>query len=337
MHLTPSKAGRNVIRHPFFKVGLAMAAFLMILMFGTLGYVVLEGFSFLDALYMTIITISTVGFNEVQDLSDSGRWFTIILIVINLSLLTFFVSYITQYFVDGHFQAYYKRYKMNRSIHHLHDHVILCGYGRNGKAAAQLIIKNRIPIVILEKHDTKLDEEQELRHYLNADATQDEVLKSAGIEQAKALITTLPDDADNLFIVLTARELNPSLRIIARASNDSSIRKLKTAGANDVIMPDKIGGIHMANLVINPDIKEFIDYMSVHESDVQINELPVKKTIHLSELDCWNKTGVTILGMRNTESNYVLNPAANTLLNTGDKLIVLGYQSQISRLKELLG
>ncbi|MFI5134577.1 MAG: potassium channel family protein, partial [Chitinophagales bacterium] len=263
---------RDIQRHPLFKVALAMGTFLLIVLFGTIGYMLVQNFSFLDSLYMTVITISTVGFAEVHDLTPEGRWFTILLIILNLSLLTFFVSYITRYFLDGNFQAFYKRYRMNRSINHLSNHVIICGFGRNGKAASQLIMKNNIPVVIIEKHDPKTDEELDLRYYLHADATRDETLKEAGIDHARALVTTLPDDADNLFIVLTARELNSSIRIISRASNDSSIRKLKTAGANDVIMPDKIGGIHMANLVVNPDVKEFIDYMSAQESEVLINE-----------------------------------------------------------------
>ncbi|MBS1656686.1 MAG: NAD-binding protein [Bacteroidetes bacterium] len=325
-----------ILRHPFFKVILAFGTFLLIVGFGTVGYIYVEDYPFLDALFMTVITISTVGYEEVRPLSSAGRVFSIILIILNLSLLTFFVSYITQYFLDGRFQEFFNRYKMNRSIQHLKDHVIICGYGRNGKEAANLILKNKVPVVILEKNDPKLDEELPLRYYVHADATQDESLQFAGVHNAGALITTLPDDADNLFIVLTAREMNPGLRIIARASHDSSIRKLKTAGASEVIMPDKIGGIHMANLVINPDVKEFIDYMAAQESDTQISEISVSKNVELSSLDCWNRTGALVLGLRDSEKNYYLNPSAGTILNAGDRLIVLGHKKQIEKVKELV-
>jgi voltage-gated potassium channel len=285
---------------------------------------------------MTVITLSTVGYQEVHPLSYEAKWFTILLILINLSLITFFVSYITQYFLDGNFQLFYKRYKMKRSINHLHDHVIICGFGRNGKAASHLISSNRVPAVILEKSAQHAEDEESLCLHMHADATKDESLMDAGIKNAKALITTLPDDADNLFIVLTARELNPALIIISRASNDSSIRKLKSAGATEVIMPDKIGGIHMATMVINPGVKAFIDYMSTQSSNMQISEISVNKNIRLSEMDCWKKTGATILGIRNSEKNYILNPPAETMLGSGDCLIILGHEQQLELVEQLV-
>jgi len=323
-------------KHPLYKLLIAAMAFASVLLFGTIGFVIIEHFDFTDAFYMTVITISTVGFEEVHHLSDTGKWFTTVLIIINISLLTFFASHITQGILDGNFQQFYKRYKMKKAINQLRDHVILCGYGRNGKAAAHLMIKNNIPVVVLERHEPHSSEEDDLRYHMIADATKDEALQDAGIGYAKALITTLPEDADNLFIVLTAKEINPNLRIISRASNDTSIRKLKSAGAAEVIMPDKIGGIHMATLVINPDVKAFIDYMSNQSSDVQLSEIPVKKTIGLSEMDCWKKTGATILGMRNAEKNYVLNPSAETQLREGDRIIAIGSQQQLKNLEALV-
>jgi voltage-gated potassium channel len=328
---------QNEIRkHPLFKAALAFAAFAGVLFLGTAGYMEIEHFNFTDAVYMTVITLATVGFQEVHPLSYSGKWFTILLIIINLSLITFFVSYITRYVLDGNFQVFYKRYKMKQSINHLRDHVIICGFGRNGKAAAHLITRNNVPAVILEKEEQHADDEESLRFHVYADATKDETLLEAGIKNAKALITTLPDDANNLFIVLTAKELNPNLIIISRASNDSSIRKLKSAGATEVIMPDKIGGIHMANVVINPDVNAFIDYMASQSSDVQISEIGVNKNIRLSEMDCWKKTGATILGIRNSEGNYILNPPAETQLNSGDRLIILGYEQQIKIVEQMV-
>jgi voltage-gated potassium channel len=324
-------------KHPFYKVITAILCFFAVILFGTIGFIIIEHFNFTDAFYMSMITISTVGFEEVHHLSPAGKWFTIFLIGINLSLLTVIVSNITQYFLDGNFQAFYKQYKMEKRISHLRNHVIVCGFGRNGKAAAQLIMKNNTAVVVLEKNESTEFREDELRYCLHADATRDEVLVDAGINHASALITTLPDDADNLFIVLTAKELNPSLRIISRASNDTSIRKLKTAGATEVIMPDKIGGIHMATMVINPDVKAFIDYMANQTSDVQINEITIRRSVRLSELDCWKSTGATIIGMKRGGDEYVLNPSEETTIHEGDRLIVLGFNAQLKKVKELVG
>ncbi len=327
----------RIRKHPLYKLIRAFIALAGVLVIAVAGFMIIEHFNVTDAFYMAIITISTVGFGEVHPLSEVGKWFTMVLIVINLSLLTYIVSYITQYFLDGNFQRFYKRYKMTRAINELHDHVIICGFGRNGKAAARLIMENKIPVVVLERHETQDDDdEHDFKFLFHTDATNDEALLAAGIEHARGLITTLPDDADNLFIVLTARELNPRLQIISRASNDSTIRKLKSAGANEVIMPDKIGGMHMATLIINPSVKAFIDYMSNQVSDVQVNELTVKKSMRLSEMDCWKNTGATVLGMRNSGNNYVLNPPGETILAAGDCLIVLGDHHQIKKVEALM-
>ena len=177
----------------------------------------------------------------------------------------------------------------------------------------------------------------EIKHYVYGDATRDEVLIDAGLHKAKALITTLPDDASNLFVVLTARELNPKIKIISRASNDTSVKKITTAGANNVIMPDKIGGAHMATLVLNPDVSEFVDLMaSTNGTGFKILEIQASVNTTLAELDCWKKTGATVLGLKQHNGEYVLNPSGTTAVYRGTSLIVMGSKDQLNSVKQLL-
>jgi voltage-gated potassium channel len=323
---------------PFAKVYISMAVFVLILLLGTVGYMMIEGYEALDALYMTVITLATVGFSEVKPLSHSGRIFTIILILANIGTFTYFITQISSYFLDGEFSKVYKTYKMKSFINDLSGHVILCGFGRNGREAAKILHGSNLDFVVIEKVESRTDNlPYPVKHYMVDDATQDEVLIEAGIARAKALITTLPDDADNLFVVLTARELNPGLKIITRASHDSSIRKLKMAGANNIIMPDKIGGVHMASMVAAPDIKEFMDLMtSQHNAHFSVTEIESNKNVTLEELDCWNKTGATILGIKSTEGEYAINPVPKTILLKGHKLIVMGSKDQLDKVKGVL-
>ena len=325
-------------KHPYYRIYIAFMPFFIMVFGGTLGYMLIEDYSLLEAVYMTIITMSTVGFMEVQPLSEAGRIFTIGLIFINITLFTLFVSYTTRYFLDGRFQTNYKLWRMIHSIEKLKDHVIICGFGRNGQSAAQLFANNNIPFVVIEKHFAKMDHLKfPVDYYLTNDATNDQVMLDAGIKNAKALITTLPDDAENVFIVLTARELNPNVKIISRASNDSSLSKLKTAGAHNVIMPDKIGGLHMATLVMSPDVNEFMDYLISQNNDqFRINEITASRNFELGEMKVWDKTGATVLGIRKQGGSYILNPVASTEVNPGDRLIVMGSQIQLSELYNLL-
>jgi voltage-gated potassium channel len=322
----------------FSRLVVPVAMLLLTIIFGTAGYMVIENFSFLEALYMTVITISTVGFTEVRSLSDTGRIFTIFLILINLGLFTYFVTLLTRFFSDGEFIKLYKQIKMENSIQHLKQHVIICGFGRNGKESAQILSNNKIPFVVLEeKNELETDLDFEVPFFMKGDATKDEVLLEAGIKNARALITTLPLDADNLFVVLTAKQLNPGIKVISRASQDSSVKKLKIAGADNVIMPDKIGGAHMATLVMLPDVVEMLSIMSTQSTDkFRVAEIQSNKNISLGELDLWSKTNCTILGIKNPGNHYTINPDASYQINPGERLIVMGSDEQIEKAKKLL-
>jgi voltage-gated potassium channel len=309
-----------------------------LILFGTMGYILIEKFNFFDALYMTVITVASVGFQEVHPLSFEGRVFTIFLILINIALFTYFITLLSRYFFDLEFIKKYKLLKMENAIQQLQDHVIICGFGRNGKESAQVLHANKIPFVILEeKNELEKDLDFEVNYFMKGDATKDEVLNEAGIKKARAIITTLPIDADNLFVVLTAKQLNGTIKVISRASKDSSIKKLKIAGADNVIMPDKIGGAHMATLVMLPDVAELLSIMSTkNNASFKIEELKANKQILLSELDLWNKTNCTILGIKNEEDKYILNPSSTYCLLPSQCIIVMGSDEQIEKAKKLI-
>ena len=326
-------------------VYIAVGLLLIINTIGVMGFMLIEGMSFTQAVYMTVITVATVGFKEVAPLSNTGMWFTSFLIIISFGIFVYAVTNLTRYVIDGVVRNYYRDRKVMRRIERLSDHVIICGYGRNGSQAALDLNYRNVPFIVIE-NDADIVELLRLSDnvmYIVGDATQDEVLRQAGIEKAKAMITTLPVDADNLYVVLTAREINPGLTIISRASNENSDKKLKRAGATNVIMPDRVGGQRMAKLVTQPDVVEFIDFIMLQEPDnVFLEELNCdvisacfdgKK---IQELDIRNKTGANIIGLKRSDGTYLINPGANTILSNNDKLFALGSANQINHLRKLL-
>lgn len=310
---------------------------------GTLGYMVISGYSFVDAIYMTVITVTTVGFGEVKPFTPEEKIFTIFLILTSIVLFGYAVSTFSEYLVSGRLFDYFKHKRVEKKIAKLKGHTIVCGYGRNGRQAIVKLKNYNKKFVIVERNKEvvqKLESEEYL--CINGDATLDETLMSAGILEASNLITALPKDADNLFVVLTARQLNRNFKIISRASNESSYSKLKIAGADNVIMPDKLGGDHMASLVTTPDVIEFVDRLTIEGDttanleEIDIDELPenyLGKTI--LDLDLRKKTGCTVIGYRHPDRDYIINPEANSVLISGAHLIVLGRPEQITRLREL--
>jgi voltage-gated potassium channel len=310
-----------------------------IIMAGTAGYMIIEKFNFLDALYMTVITIGSVGYMEVHPLSGAGRIFTIVLIVINIGLITYFITLLSRYLLDGEFLKQYKQIKMLNAIENLRGHVIICGFGRNGRECAQVLHDNHIPFVVVETKPEAMESgDFGIAYKITGNATKDEVLQEAGIKNARALITTLPVDADNLFVVLSAKQINSRLTIISRASQDSSVNKLKIAGATNVIMPDKIGGAHMATLVMIPDVVELISLMSTtNNEDFTIEELEVKQSAGntMAMLNLWQTAGCTVLSIKDSSNNYLLNPGPERTLEPGDRLIIMGNKEQVAKARLL--
>lgn len=318
----------------------------LIVLAGTIGYMIIEGYSIVDALYMTVITMATVGFREVAELGVIGKIFTILLILSSFGIFGYVVTMVSRFIVEGVFTHYYKDNKVKKSIDRLKDHVIVCGYGRNGKQAASDLKDHNKDFLIIEKDPEIIDYLRRGTNYLyiEGDATHEDILELANIKEARALITTLPADADNLFVVLTAKQIKSEMLIISRASDDNSDVKLKRAGASNVIMPDKIGGTRMARLVVDPDVVEFVDtvLMQPYSRGVKLEEISCKslakcfenKTIR--ELDIHKRTGANIIGLKNKENLYVLNPPASTILDSEDQLFVLGSKDDIESLKDLI-
>jgi voltage-gated potassium channel len=304
---------------------------------------IIERSSLLDALFMTTISITTVGYGEVIPLSEAGKWFTIFLLITSWGSFAFAITRITQFVVSGEINQYFKTRKLMKDINGLSNHVILCGYGRNGHQAAQILKAHNIPFIVIEKNvqliSKKLSEGENILH-LEGDGTDDDLLRLAGIERARALITTLPVDAENVFIVLSAKALNPKMKIISRASDANSIVKMKKAGADNVIMPDRIGGTHMATLVSKPDVIEFIDFLSgeqghsIHMESISYDSLPEEiKNKPLNDIMNWNNTGVNCIGVKDSEGTFHINPPSDTHISKGMKVIILGTRQQIMQMK----
>jgi len=311
---------------------------------GTLWYAFYEHYSFVDALYMTVITMSTVGFREVHKLSDPGKIFTIFLIFSSLGVVAYFLSHITENFMMNQIGVFFGNHKRNLKRKQMKDHVIVCGYGRIGTQVVEELKAYHQNMVIIDKsHEVIVSKIDDPTPFFEGDATEDEVMIQAGIKDAKSLIATLPIDADNLFVVLTARALNPNLNIISRASNESSERKLRMAGVDSVVMPERVGGAHMATLIAQPDILEFMEHLHIHgDSPVQLMEIMCsdlpENLSHkpIKEIEFRKKTGANIIGYKTATGEFILNPAADTKLIPDSKLFVLGTPSQVEAMRKIL-
>jgi voltage-gated potassium channel len=315
----------------------------LILVIGTLGFMLLGDFGFVDALYMTVITITTVGFGEVSPLDQTTKIFTICLILTSVFTLGYVISVVSEYILNKNTLANLKQKTMQKQIAKLSNHVIICGYGRNGTQAAAKLKASKKAFVVIEK-DSEVIEVNEDKNivFVLGDATTDEVLLEAGVKKAAVVIAATPDDSANAFIILSAKQLHAQLNLISRASTVQAAKKIKLAGADHVILPDIIGGNHMASLVVAPDLIEFLEHLGIRgESIANIEEVAsetfmqdsLKKTIR--DLDIRKNTGCTIIGFKSAVGDYIINPEPETFLEPKSKLIVLGRADQIMSLKEL--
>lgn len=311
-------------------------------MTGVVGYRNLSDLSWIDAIYMTVITVTTVGFTEVGPMSPQAKVFTVFLIIASVFIFAYAISVITEYILSRNSLEVLKKKKVKNKISALSNHVIICGFGRNGNQAAAKLKAYKKPYVVVEKNKDVIERYSDSILFVEGDANEDEVLIEAGIEHAHYIITTLPDDAANLFVVLSARQLNKKLNIISRASQITSQKKLRLAGANQVIMPDKIGGDHMASLVVMPDLISFMDELSLEgEHTTNLEEVAIEVISEegefnsLRDLDLRRKTGCTIIGYIAPDGKYTINPEADMQLQPKSKVIVLGRPEQIRKLNEM--
>ena len=323
------------------KITIAITLVFSIIFIGIIGFKLIMDLSWIDALYMTVITITTVGYREVELPNDTAKLFIVFLILCSVVIVGYAISAISEYLLSRNSLKDLREKRKQKDIDAMDNHIIVCGYGRNGKQAVEKLIDYNRSFIVIEKNQEVIDDSAlENKFFFKGNANEDEVLLNAGIERASTLITALPDDADNLFTVLSARQLNKNLKIISRASEETSYKKLKFAGANNVILPDKIGGEHMASLIVSPDLIEFWDNLS-YGGDVGVNLEQVSYEqmfdgndgCSIIDLNLRQETGCTIIGYKSPDGDYTVNPDPEMILTRGSKIIVVGNSQQIQNLQ----
>lgn len=312
-----------------------------VLLVGMLGYMLIEGYSWIDGLYMSVITLSTVGYETIHPLSTGGKLFSVGLILFGLGLAFYTVGVVAAAMIEGWFLDFMRGRRMDSKISKLEGHTIVCGYGRVGQWAAHQLRESSIVPVVVEKDEDRLSHAQEAGyHVLAGDATEDAVLERAGIDRALALLCALGDDPDNVFLTLSAKGLAPDILVVARASDEGTESKLRRAGADRVISLHETGGMRMAYLVHQPAVVDFLDVVVRDRSlDLRLGELRVpadSSLVGTTLRDCRIRedTGTMIIAVRRGEQQFEVNPDPARRIEAADVLIVLGQESQIQRLIE---
>lgn len=314
--------------------------FLSLILLGTVGYTVLEGWSVWESAYMTIITLSTVGYGEVRPLSPAGQFFTAALIVIGVGTLAVLLGRATEALLE---RGLLRRRRMTMEIRRMRDHIIVCGHGRMGRTLVEQLKGETVPFVVVEKDLTEVaDLDRAGCKFVAADATDDSSLIEAGIERARALATVLAHDADNLFVTLTARKLNPALTIIARSSSPKNDSKMLAAGATRAVNPYLHGGRLMARQVMQPSVTEFIDALTLHGGeDIGLEEVIVPEHSQLARMSIRDAPlrkdlDVIVVGIRNRDGGMEFNPSPDAILEPGHTLVVLGRRDKLRQLNRLV-
>jgi voltage-gated potassium channel len=322
------------------KLFLSIWLLIFINAFGVAGYMIIEGWNFMDSLFMTVITITTVGYSEVHDLTPGGEIFTIVLLIVGVGIIFYLLGTEAKLLLEGQLEDLIGRKRLERKIRELKDHYIICGFGRMGKTIAKEFSSKDIDILIIEKESVPEIERGEFL-ILQGDANNEDVLKSAGIENAKGLISVLPTDAENLFLVLSARDLNPDLFIVTRAGEESSERKILRAGADRVVSPYYTGGIRIANSILKPAVVDFIEFATkTGNLELQLEEVLLSKGSKLSEMTLEDTgigrdMGVIIVAIKRQDGTMEFNPNSTSIINSGDTLVALGETSKLKELERL--
>ncbi len=322
------------------KLLLSLFLIVLIISFGTVGYMIIEGWGILDSIYMTIITLSSVGFKEVHDVSLNGKLFTIILIIGGVGTVAYTLSSGAKIILEGELQEIFGRKKLEKKIKELNNHYIVCGYGRMGKIICKELKSNNQNLVIVEKEPNITEVREDLLIY-KGDATDDETLKELGIKKAKGLITVLPTDAENLYVVLSAKGINPGLLIVARAGEEGSEQKLLRAGADKVVSPYHIGGLRIAHKVLKPAVVDFIEFATKSGNiDLQMEEIYVHPDsklagLRMDELGIGRDLGVLIVAIKMASGELKFIPTFRDTINAGDTLIALGEIPKLKILEDM--
>lgn len=323
------------------RIAVALAGLLAVTVLGTIGYLIL-GFPVLDALYQTVTTVSTVGFREIQPLSPAGVVFTIVLIVVGVGTVLYNLGVILEALTEGHLRRYLERRRMDHRISHLRGHVIVCGHGRVGRSAADHLLADGQQVVVVDTNPDRLVGLRPTAVHLVGDVTDDAVLRSAGIEHARALVAALETDADTVYVTLSARAMRQDLVIVARARTAEAKEKMLLAGATRAVNPQNIGGRRMAAFALQPDVAEFLDVVMHDEYlDFRIQQVKVEPGSSLSgrtlaELDLRERTGALVLALRRTpDSDLEAKPPSGTTICDGAVLIALGTPAELESLSQL--
>lgn len=325
------------------KIILSVLVLLFLFFGGTSGYMLIEGWNFLDALYMTVITLATVGFGEVHEVSRAGRIYTIFLIFAGVGFIGYAIGAVTQFMVEGRIRAILGRRKLNRQIDRLKNHYIVCGYGRIGRVLCRSLKSKPVDVVVIERNEAlvpNMDEDGIL--YIRENASEESTLVKAGIHRAKGLIAVLATDIDNVFLILTARQLNPSLYIVARASNQETKQKLKAAGADTVEAPYEIGASAMAQRILRPTVTNFLDLaISYKTQDIQMEEIPVSASstlvgIMLKDSGIRQNYNLIIIAIKKADESMHFNPSFETVIQTNDTVIAVGQEKNLKSLEKIL-
>jgi len=316
----------------------AMLLLAFLLLVGTVGYTILDpGMDLFSSFYMTVITISTVGFGEATYLTQAGRAFTVFLIFAGIGLVSYVLFVVSQAVVEGQLQQFLGRRKVDRQIEKLNNHVILCGFGRIGMIIAEELRKYGKEFVVIDKEpDLKESLDAGKYLYIIGDSTEDTVLKQAGILRASALIAAMYPDANNIYLTLTARELNPDITVVCRAYEKKAEKRLLRAGANKIIYPDRMGGRRIAFSLIRPAMVTFLDVLSQSfaEGDIELDELTIGDACslrgrNLKEADIRSHYNIIILAIRKQDGSMNFNPGGNTIVESGDALLAIGIRNDL--------
>lgn len=308
---------------------------------GTIGYMVIEGWSLIEALYMTVITLSTVGYSEVHRLSPTGRIFTVGLILLGVGFVFYLAGSVIQFMVEGRIREILGRRKLEKRIRAQEGHYIICGFGRVGSSIGEALALRPLGIVVIERDPARISKlnERNILH-VAGDATDEDVLITAGIRNARGLVAALKTDSDNVYVALSARQLNPGLFIMARAAEEQSERKLLAAGANKVVCPYRMGAHRMAQTILRPTVTDFLD-LTLMDSNIQMEEMPVLDSsklvdVALQDSGIRQELDLIIVAVKKAPGNMIFNPSSQTRLEAGDTVVAIGEKQNLERLETLL-
>jgi voltage-gated potassium channel len=313
--------------------GLAVALLVLVCVGGTVGYVLIEGWSVWDAFYMTIITVTTVGYREVHDLSRAGEAFTIVLLIAGVGAALYTFTLLATVVVEGGLPKRLQRRRHERMLETIKDHFIICGYGRIGSIVAEQFRRQQIPYVVIERSAERLQAAVE------ADASREDVLKRVGIDRARGLIAVVGTDAENVYAVLSARVMRPDLFIVGRAETEDATQKLKRAGADRVISPYQIGAVQIAQSAVRPAVVDFVELATNADNiELAMEEIPISAVSQFAnrsvvEANFRQRYGVIVVGIQRQDRRMEFNPEPDTRIEIGDKLVVLGRPDSLKRLE----